>query len=191
MISKKFCQDVFIADFTNYVNGDSDGSVPYKGVIVDTEENGIIPSFLIHNKNGFPFFVVNNEHNLAVFKRPNGTLVSQCECIIFAERNDNRRGWMIFLELKYCEPKNLYMNILKGISQLKTTCNYIIHEKNEFDGKQFKIYFVVSTPGTEPLDPFDAFYFNQDDILNLYEETGAKLMLANEVYVKTPALVES
>lgn len=190
MIREKYSEDVFIADFTKYAVGENARFVPYKGVVVDTQENGIIPSFVIRDENAFPFFVVNNEHNLAVFKKPDGTLVPQCECIIYSERNDNRKGWMIFLELKYCEPKNRYTNILEGISQLKTTCNYIIKEKNEFDGKLFKMYLVISTPGTEPLDPFDAYYFNQDDMLKVKEETGATLKAVNEVFVKTPALVE-
>ena len=190
IIREKYSKDVFIADFTKYAGGENAESVPHKGVVVGTQENGIIPSFVIRDKNAFPFFVVNNEHNPSVFKRPDGTLTSQCECMIYSERNDNRKGWMIFLELKYCEPKNRYSNILEGISQLKTTCNYIIKEKNEFDGKLFKMYLVISTPGIEPLDPFDAYYFDQDDMLKVKEETGANLKAVNEVFVKTPALVE-
>ena len=36
-----------------------------------------------------------------------------------------------------------------------------------------KMFLVVSTPGVEPLDPFDASYFDQDYILTVKEETGA------------------
>ena len=52
------------------------------------------------------------------------------------------------------------------------------------------MYLVISTPGIEPLDPFDAYYFDQDDMLKVKEETGANLKAVNEVFVKTPALVE-
>ena len=53
----------------------------------------------------------------------------------------------------------------------------------------FKKYLVISTPGTEPLDPFDASYFDQDFMLTVKEETGATLKAVNEAFVKTPALV--
>ncbi len=96
----------------------------------------------------------------------------------------------MFLELKYCEAKNLYSNMLSGISQLKATCNYILKEKQEFDGTMFKKYLVISTPGVEPLDPFDASYFSQDDMLTLKDDTGAVLKAKNEVLIKTPAVLE-
>ena len=190
MISETYSQDVFIADFTDYVGKQEPESASYKGVVVGTKENGIIPSFVLHDEHRYPFEVVNNEHNPAVFKRPDGSMLPQCECIIYSNRNDNRKGWMMFLELKYCEAKNLYSNMLSGISQLKATCNYILKEKQEFDGTMFKKYLVISTPGVEPLDPFDASYFSQDDMLTLKDDTGAVLKAKNEVLIKTPAVLE-
>ena len=89
-----------------------------------TEENGILPSFVLKNPNKVKFVVVNNEKNPAVFTREDGTRVSNCECIVHTNRHDNRKGWMVFLELKYCKPKNLYDRMLEGISQLKATCNF-------------------------------------------------------------------
>ena len=50
----------------------------------------------------------------------------------------------------------------------------------------YKFYFVVSTPGVEPLDPFDDTYFNQDDMLTLKEEFRAQLFLANQLSIHTP-----
>ena len=121
--------------------------------MVGIHENGIIPSFIIHDDHAFPFRVINNEHNPAVFKREDGSHVTQCECIVYADRNDNRKGWLFFLELKYCEAKNRYDRMLEGISQLKMTCNYILKEKQELESSLFnKRYLVVSTPGVEPLD---------------------------------------
>lgn len=189
MISEIFTGDVFIADFTDYASKAGSVKVPYRGVVVSTEENGIIPSFVVHNENRCQLRVVNNEHNPSVFTRQDGTTVPQCECIIYSDRNDNRKGWMVFLELKYCSPKSLYTNMLDGISQLKKTCNYILKDRKEFDGSLFKKYLVISTPETKPLDPFDAFYFNQDDILAVKEDTGALLRASNVVWIKTPAVV--
>jgi hypothetical protein len=190
MISEDYNQDVFIADFTNFVGKPGYDNLPCQGVLVGNQENGIIPSFVIRDEHAFPFRVVNNEHNLSVYKRSDGSMVSQCECIIYSDRNDNRRGWMFFLELKYCEAKNLYSNMLDGIGQLKATCNYIYKEKQEFDSTLFKKYLVISTPGVEPLDPFDASYFNQDEMLTLKEDTGAVLRATNEVFIQTPAVLK-
>lgn len=190
MISEDYKQDVFIADFTNFVGKPGYDNLPCQGVRVGIRENGIIPSFVIRDEHAFPFSVINNEHNPAVFKREDGSPVTQCECIVYANRNDNRKGWLFFLELKYCEPKNRYDRMLEGISQLKTTCNYILKEKQELDATLFsKKYLVVSTPGVEPLDPFDASYFDQENMLTVKEETGAFLKAVNGVSILTSALL--
>ena len=97
MISETYSEDVFIADYTNYViKSGSESVLLYKGVVVGTKEVGIIPSFVIHNEHRYLFEVVNNEHNPAIFKRADGSKVSQCECIIYSHRNDNRKGWRCF-----------------------------------------------------------------------------------------------
>ena len=67
MISEKYNGKVFIADFTDYVNDPSKEPVVYKGVVVGTEENGIIPSFVLHNDNECSIDVINNEHQFQVF----------------------------------------------------------------------------------------------------------------------------
>lgn len=190
MISECYSQNVFIADFTNFVGKPGYDMLPCQGVLVGIEDNGIIPSFVIRDEHAFPFRVVNNEHNPAVFRGDGGKPVTQCECIVYADRKDNRKGWLFFLELKYCEAKNRYARMLEGIGQLKTTCNYILRDKKELNGALFnKKYLVVATPGVEPLDPFDASYFNQDDMLTVKEETGALLRAVNEVCILTPAVL--
>lgn len=116
MISENYCQDAFIADFTNFVGKPGYDNLPCQGVMVVIQENGIIPSFVI--------------------------------------------------------------------------CNYIFKEKKELDATLFnKKYLIVSTPGVEPLDPFDASYFDQDNMLTVKEETGAFLKAVNEVSILTPALL--
>lgn len=189
MISEVYSQGIYIADFTELAKKEGKDILPYSGVVVSTQENGIIPSFVLTDANSFPFVVVNNENNQALFTRDDGSTVSQCECIMYAERHDNRKGWMIFLELKYCKAKNIYQNMLEGIPQLKTTCKYIMEDINAFDTSQFKKYLVISTPGTSPLDPFDASYFDQDYMLSVKEETGAVLKACNIAHIQTPALL--
>lgn len=189
MISEKYSTDVYIADFTDYNNRPDTPDVGYKGVIVGLEENGIIPSFVFTDANAYSFVVVNNEKNSALFKRKDGSKLPQCECIIYAERNDNRKAWMLFLELKYCEAKNRYVRMLEGIGQLKATIKHVMDGVRLFDRNQFKPYLVISTPGVEPLDPFDAFYFDHDFMLTVIEETGAIIKAANKAHIMTPALI--
>ena len=191
MISEAYSETVYVADFTDYVSKNGKDAAPCPGVLIGTQENGIIPSFVLTDDNSYPFLVVNNEKNVALYTKDDGTKVPQCECIIYAERHDKRKGWMIFLELKYCEEKNLYGNMLDGISQLKTTCKFIMEEKEVFDTKLFKKYLVISTPGTAPLDPFDAFYFDQDFMLAVKKESGGGIIrAANLAHILTPSVVD-
>jgi hypothetical protein len=191
MISEAYSETVYVADFTDYVSKNGKDAAPCSGVLVGKQENGIIPSFVLTDDNSHPFIVVNNEKNGALYTKDDGCKVSQCECIIYADRHDNRKGWMIFLELKYCMEKNLYDNMLDGIGQLKDTCKYIMEEKEVFDTKMFKKYLVISTPGTAPLDPFDAFYFDQDFMLLVKSESGGGIIKATNVaHIQTPAVID-
>ena len=63
---------------------------------------------------------------------------------------------------------------------------YLLEEKQEYESARFKRYIAVSTPNCEPLDPFDADYFNQEDMLALKEETKAVLFITNQVDIHTP-----
>ena len=189
MESEKYKESVYIADFTEYLNQGGRGEVPSEGVYVGTEDNGIIPSFILTDNNAVPFVVINNEKHPTLFKQKDGTQVSQCECVIYADRNDNNKAWMIFLELKYCKEKNLYNRMLEGISQLKTTCRYLMDERNAFDSQRYKKYLVISTPGITPLDPFDGFYFDKELLLKVKEDTGAIIKATNEANIQTPSVV--
>lgn len=72
------------------------------------------------------------------------------------------------------------------IGQLKKTCKYLLEEKQIYESARFKRFLAVSTPNCEPLDPFDAYYFNQEDMLSLKEETQATLFITNQVDIYTP-----
>ena len=163
-----FTQDVFVADFTEYNNNNPRIPAPCAGVLISTEENGIIPSFKLTDKNEHPFMAVNFEENQQCFIREDGTKAPQCECMFYAIR-EGSPAWMLFLELKYCAQKNAYNSIIDGISQLKKTCKYLLEEKQVYESTKFKRFLAVSTPNCEPLDPFDANYFNQEDMLVLKE----------------------
>ena len=61
-----------------------------------------------------------------------------------------------------------------------------------FDGDVYIADFTDynNTPGVEPLDPFDASYFVQEDMLAIKDETGAFLKAANAAEIATPALIK-
>lgn len=64
-----YTQDVFVADFTDYNNNHPETPAPYAGVVITSEENDIIPSFRLTDKNRHPFMAVNFEENPTVFTR--------------------------------------------------------------------------------------------------------------------------
>ena len=189
MISERFSSQVYIADFTEFSNSPDAPELDDDGVVVSSEKNGQVPSFVVTDDNGYPFIVINNEKNPSMFKREDGSKVSQCECIVFAERNDNRKAWMMFLELKYCAAKNRFARIQEGIAQLKSTLKHVLYDTRQFDKDKFKPYLGISTPGISPLEPFDAFCFDQEYLLRLKEETGATLKEAVIAHIKTPSLL--
>lgn len=179
-----FAQDVFVADFTEYNSNNPETPGSCAGVQIATEDNGIIPSFRLTDRNRHPFMAVNFEDNQQAFMREDGTKAPQCECMFYALRGKTP-AWMLFLELKYCAQKNAYSSIIEGVGQLKKTCKYLLEEKQEYESARFRRYFAVSMPNCEPL-PFDAEYFNQEDMLRLHEETQATLYITNQVDIYTP-----
>lgn len=51
MISERFNESVYIADFTDYNNSQSNEDIPFKGVVVSATDNGILSSFELTNVN--------------------------------------------------------------------------------------------------------------------------------------------
>lgn len=185
MISQTYRGTVFVADYTHYCEDNPVIAPPCKGVFISEELPPLIPSFMLENKNGIAIEGVNIEHNPSLLKRHDGTALTQCEGFFYANREESP-AWILFFELKYCDEKGVYENTLTGMNQLKKTCKYVLEEKKLLDNTKYKRFFVVSTPQTEPLDPFDANYFNQDDMLSFKEECNAILFLSNCVVVHTP-----
>lgn len=186
MISHSYSSPtIYVADYTHYNEKLQQFASPCAGVLIQDSLPPLIPSFLLTNKNAYPLVAVNMDENKYLLKQKDGTIHSQCECILYAQREDSP-AWMLFVELKYCEEKSVYENTIKAMSQLKKTCKYLLEKKFVFDSTHFRRYFVVSTPGVEPLDPFDANYFDQEDMLQYKEECAAILFLSNQVNVHTP-----
>ena len=185
MISHSFSGTVYAADYTRYNEDLHEKQSPVRGVYFSGSEPPLIPSFVLENRHGHPFEAVSFEENSTLLRRPDGTLLPQCEGMFYAYREESP-AWVLFLELKYCESKAVYDNTLSAMAQLEKTCKYVMEEKCLLDNEKYKRYFVVSTPNVDPLDPFDANYFNQDDMLTYKEKCKAIVFFSNRVCVHTP-----
>lgn len=186
MNKQTFCQTVYVADYTNYNAEHKDSPSPYGGVVITDSPSSLIPCFVLRDNNNIPFEAINIEENPGLLKRENKTLASQCECIFNAVRNDKGKPWMMFLELKYCLPKNIARNIAMALEQLKKTYSFLCNEKNFFIPGSVKPYFVVSIPSCESMAPFDDFNLSQDDLLTIKENYGgAQVYYTNAVEVQT------
>lgn len=186
MNKETFSQTVYVSDYTHYNEGNKDNPMPYKGVVVTTEPSPVISSFEIQDNKSIPFETINIELNPALLKRKDGSLASQCECIFTAIRNDGGKPWMMFLELKYCMPKNIANNTIIALNQLKDTYLFLKDKGDFFPTAGVKPYFVISMPDCESMAPFDESYLDQDELLTIKEEfDGAQVYHTNAIEVHT------
>lgn len=186
MNKRTFSKTVYVADYTNYNQEQTDNPAPYKGVAITTIPSTIIPYFTLYNRNNVNFEAINIECNPGLLKRSDGSLASQCECIFYAIRNDHGKPWLMLLELKYCMPKNIINNVQDAIRQLKKTYKFLSEEKGVIISGEVKPYFVISTPDCESISPFDSNYLDQDELLSIKEEfDGAQVYHTNKVEILT------
>lgn len=183
-----YSSTVYIADYTNYCSNQCNPPIQYKGVVIAEQSPDFIASFELRNNNHIAFEAVNIEENPGLLKRGDGTQASQCECFFTAIRKDGGKPWMLFLEMKYCLPKNLRRNVGDALTQLKKTYSFLCNEKACFVHKSVKPYFVIATPDGEDLAPFDDYYLDQDEMLSIRENyDGAQVYHSNVVEVLTAA----
>lgn len=192
IIKEQYNQSVFVADFTQYNADHPDAPAPNTGVLIDINTNSLIPCFCIKNNKSIPFESVNIERNPALLKKKDGTKASQCECLFYAIRHDGGKPWMLFVELKYCQPKNIMDRAKEALGQAKKTYIFIRDNKaKEIDIKDYKPYFAISIPGQESTDPFQAFYFTQAELLKCHDECGGAIVyFCNGVEILTPAHIK-
>ena len=186
MNKNDYSSTVYIADYTNYCSNQSNPPIQFKGVVITEQSPDLIASFELRNNNHIAFDAVNIEENPELLKRSDGTQASQCECFFTAIRKDGGKPWMLFLEMKYCLPKNLRKNVRKALTQLEKTYSFLCEEKAYFAHKSVKPYFVIATPDGEDLAPFDDYYLDQDEMLSIKENyDGAQVYHSNVVEVMT------
>lgn len=186
MNKSSFSQTVYVADYTHFNGRNNDNHTPYKGVAITTEPSSIISYFEFQDDKKIVFETINLEQNPALLKRHDGSLASQCECIFTAIRHDGGKPWMMFLELKYCIPKNVANNATNALKQLKETYLFLKSKGNFLPETGVKPYFVISMPDCESIAPFDDTFLNQDELLTIKEDfDGAQVYHTNAVEVHT------
>lgn len=188
---EKFHTSVFVTDYTHYNEDRTHDPVTWKGVVISIEKSEVLASFLLANEVGVEFNAINLEHNPALLKRVDGSLASQCECVFKAIRHDNQRPWMLLLEMKYCQEKNIKRNISEALGQLKKSYIFLRDEKHLMGIRTVKPYFVISTPENSPWDVSDASFFDQNDLLEIKREyDGAQLYYTNRIKVINTSLLK-
>lgn len=92
------CKSIYVVDYTQQTKSKDgvrlfDGNIPHN-----------IDYFTVNNPNSIVIDSIRFD-NQSFFK-PNGDIASQCECVTYPNRSDNK-SWILFLELKYSSKKKI------------------------------------------------------------------------------------
>ncbi len=121
-LTKSTCTDqhIFIADYTHRTKF----TTPKRGTEFFMGNPPLdIEYFSLHNKNSLKTFGIPFDHKS--FKRFDGNIDSQCECVIFPKNSDSN-SWICFIELKYNDEEDYNQTTInKARKQLfKTQYHY-------------------------------------------------------------------
>ena len=167
--------DCFVADYTNATDNK-------KGVVISKYPFEDIAYFhlkKINQNQNIRYIIVNLEEYPAFTKG-----AKNCECV-FASVNEVSKPWVLFLETKYCDAKNIEGWTLSAIKQMKTTLSRL-EEEGLIDRETHNIYFAYSVPGHDEDAPFGAFSVTQDMVLNMRIKEKITLFRHNTVLIATP-----
>ena len=136
-----FNSDIYIADYTEQTKNDT----TKKGLEISITKPTDIRSFLIRNGKSILFHAVLFDKNSFV-NVTTGSSLTHCESTCFSSAEYDRGPWILFLELKYCQPhsKHQKVNIEKAKSQLVDTYKHY-KDQGIINNKQ-QCYLVVSFP---------------------------------------------
>lgn len=163
---------LYLADYTNQTHN-------VRGVeIFESTPPNDIDSFELKNdvslQNGYIDF-----DNFS-FIRPNGSALSQCECVVFPKMSTTD-SWIFFAELKYSnKPYNNDSNITKAIKQLYKTRTYYLN-KGIFS-KTNTCYLLASLP--MQAEPFIQTVISPIDLQRLKRKHNVILRLQNHAEVQ-------
>lgn len=173
-----FKQECFVADYSN----SEDIKKSKKGVILSLSPFFDIEYFTIkkqRKEDQTPVLGVNFE------KYPSFVAgIKCCECF-FIPLIDKYNSWVLFLEMKYCDPKNAASYATEAFNQLKSAYDKLL-SLNLINRVLQQIYFVFSVPKTDTKIPFENFITSPASTIREEERTGIHLMGANSVVIATP-----
>ena len=119
------------------------------------------------------------------FTRPNGIVLSQCECVVFPDTS-TADSWIFFAELKYSNrPYNNNNNITKAIKQLYKTRTYYLN-KGVFS-KRNHCYLLASLP--MQTEPFVQTVISPMDLQRLKRKHNVILRLQNHAEIQDDKMI--
>lgn len=176
--SEEYNCDCFVADYSNQTDSK-------KGVVISTTPFEDITYFHLKKKNqdqNLRYLAVNLEQYPIFISG-----IENCECVFYSLA-DSKKTWVLFLETKYCEAGNIKNYETKTVSQMNATLGKL-ETLGLLNRNNHHIYFVYSVPRWSELEPFYAFQFSPDFILNLKEQ-GIQFYGYNTILIATPNFLQ-
>jgi hypothetical protein len=140
------------------------------------------------------YFSLQNDANLSngfikfdntSFTRPDGSALSQCECVVFPKTSD-ANSWIFFVELKYsnraCNNDN---NLRKAVRQLYKTRTYYL--SRGIFSKTNTCYLLASLP--MQAEPFAQTAISPADLLRLKRKHNIILRLKNHAEIQDDKII--
>ena len=178
----RYESEVYIGDYTEYVKSHPDCG--YHGVVISNMPIALMSSLHIHNPVHIPMMGVNFEENLDVFKSGDGTIVSNCECMLLSDKA-SKKGWLLLAELKYCggSLQAVQRNLEKAFSQMESTYLHLRDKKHVFTQAEYRCAWVVSLPEHNDLVPFSSFLSEPELLLDFKDKYGVDIFTDNNLMV--------
>ncbi|MDL2315363.1 hypothetical protein LJC16_03785 [Bacteroidales bacterium OttesenSCG-928-C19] len=165
-------QTLYLADYTKQTNN-------ALGVeVFESTPPSDIDTFELKNSVNLPNGYISFDNHS--FTRPDGSPLSQCECVVFPDMSDID-SWIFFVELKYSNrPYNNNNNITKAIKQLYKTRTYYLN-KCVF-AKTNPCYLLASLP--MQAEPFAQTVISPMDLQKLKKKHNVILRLQNHAEIQ-------
>lgn len=172
---------VYIADYTEQTKNGPER----RGVEITSAKPAGINSFSVKNDNAIRFSSITFDNKS--FVDDDGSPLSQCECVGFSSAEHSEGPWVLFLELKYCNPCSRHKdrNLHKAKEQLTKTYRHY-RTRGIITNKQ-RCYLVVSFPLLR--SPFSSFEITPPEVARM----GAEKVIfrgTNELKIKNEFKLE-
>lgn len=174
--AEKYNGDSYVADYTQKTGSK-------KKVVISKSAPSDIDYFQLKNPNNIIYWGVNFEQHKGFF----ASGVHDCECM-FVSDNAKHKPWLLLLELKYCQDKNIDGNVQTAYCQLNDTFN-LLKTKGLADEKNHTIYLNIGIPEHGSFAPFTSSILSQEEILN-YRKKGINYMGYNCILILDKALLK-